>query len=178
MSPNVIETFASWQIPTAQNWGELTRLLVGPKQPCTIALSPDGSFFAVNPRTMNVLLSTAQNTIALGLNSLIAYGISDGTSYPKSLGHTSGCILVFARRGAPSSGSVFHIFSTNFGSTHMDAQMKRNPWRNPPHSTSANSSRPFPIDAHTSSIMASPSAPRPAPSSTILFRSRTHRRAR
>ena len=73
VGPGEIETLASWQIPTAQNWGELTRLLVGPKPPCIVVLSPDGSFFAVNPRTMNVLLSTAQNTIAMGLNSHMAY---------------------------------------------------------------------------------------------------------
>ena len=75
VSPGAIETLASCQIPTAQNWGELTRLLVGPKPPrttCTV-LSPDGSFFAVNPRIMKELLSTAQNTIAMGLNSHTAY---------------------------------------------------------------------------------------------------------
>ena len=43
VGPGEIETLASWQIPTAQNWGELTRLLVGPKPPRTtcIVLSPD-----------------------------------------------------------------------------------------------------------------------------------------
>ena len=84
VSPNVIETFASWQIPTAQNWGELTRLLVGPKPPCTIVLSPDGSFFAVNSRTMNVLLSAAQNTIAMGLNSHTAYFILNPSDIPNA----------------------------------------------------------------------------------------------
>ena len=54
-----IETLATWQIPTAQNWGELTRLLVGPK-PHTIALSPGRCFFAVTPTILKVLLRTAQ----------------------------------------------------------------------------------------------------------------------
>ena len=59
VGPGEIETLASWQIPTAQNWGELTRLLVGPKPPCTIVLSPDGFFFAVNPRTMSRVFQSA-----------------------------------------------------------------------------------------------------------------------
>ena len=68
VSPGAIETLNSWLIPTAQNWNELTQLLVGPK-PKPIVLSPSGCFFAVAPTTMKVLLHSAQSTIALGTNS-------------------------------------------------------------------------------------------------------------
>ena len=68
VSPGAIETLNSWLIPTAQNWNELTQLLVGPK-PKPIVLSPSRWFFAVAPTTMKVLLHSAQSTIALGTNS-------------------------------------------------------------------------------------------------------------
>ena len=81
MSPGTIETLNSWLIPTAQNWSELTRLLVGPK-PNTIVLSPSRSFFAVTPSTMKVLLQSAQSTIALGINSHITHFTLDPSDIP------------------------------------------------------------------------------------------------
>ena len=81
VSPGTIETLNSWLIPTAQNWNELTRLLVGPK-PNTIVLSPSRCFFAVTPSTMKVLLQSAQSTIALGINSHITHFTLDPSDIP------------------------------------------------------------------------------------------------
>ena len=68
VSPGIIETMNSCQIPTAQNWNELTQLLVGPK-PNNVVLSPSGCFFAVAPSTMKVLMHSAQSTITLSNNT-------------------------------------------------------------------------------------------------------------
>ena len=68
VSPGIIEAMNYWQIPTAQNWNELTQLLVGPK-PNNIVLSPSGCFFAVAPSTMKVLMHSAQSTISLSNNT-------------------------------------------------------------------------------------------------------------
>ena len=81
VSPGTIETLNSWLIPTAQNWNELTQLLVGPK-PNTIVLSPSRCFFAVAPSTMKVLLHSAQSTIALGINSHITHFTLDPSDIP------------------------------------------------------------------------------------------------
>ena len=68
MSPGIIEAMNSWQIPTAQNWNELTQLFVGPK-PNNIVLSPSGCFFAVAPSNMKVLMHSAQSMITLSNNT-------------------------------------------------------------------------------------------------------------
>ena len=86
-SPGDIETLASWQIPTAQNWPELKRLLTGPAQR-VIVLSPDKSFFAVAPTIMEKFLRTAQYTIAMGLNSHMAYFTLDPSDIPTARSQT------------------------------------------------------------------------------------------
>ena len=75
------ETLNSWLIPTAQNWNELTQLLVGPK-PKPIVLSPSRCFFAVAPTTMKVLLHSAQSTIALGTNPHDTHFTLDSSDIP------------------------------------------------------------------------------------------------
>ena len=105
MSPgDVIDTLASWQIPTAQNWGDLTQLLVGPK-PHTIVLSPDRRFFAVTPTIMKVLLRTAQDKIALGLNSHMAYFTLNASDIPIARSQNELARLLNA---PPAHSVVFH----------------------------------------------------------------------
>ena len=100
--PNILLYNNPQQIPTAQNWGELTQLLAEP--PNTIVLSPNGSFFAVNSRTMNVLLSIAQSTIAMGLNSHMAYLTLNHSDIPTAQDQAE-LIRLFA---VPLSHSAVH----------------------------------------------------------------------
>ena len=74
---SIIETLASWQIPTAQNWPVLNRLLIGPARRVIALESPGKSFFAalahLAPTIMERFLHTAQNMISMGLNSHMAH---------------------------------------------------------------------------------------------------------
>ena len=84
VSPGAIETLNSWLIPTAQNWNELTQLLVGPKQNTNHyrPISQSRCFFAVAPSTMKALLDSARSTIAMGLNSHMAHFTLDSSDIP------------------------------------------------------------------------------------------------
>ena len=86
--PNILLYNNPQQIPTAQNWGELTQLLAEP--PNTIVLSPDGSFFAVNPRTMNVLLHVSGRASYL-INRFIGLGVCQPLIPPGRQSRTWDC---------------------------------------------------------------------------------------
>ena len=106
-SPGDIETLASWQIPTVQNWPELKGLLTGPTQR-VIVLSPDKSFFAVAPNIMKKFLRTAQYTIAMrmGLNSHMAYFTLDPSDILTARSQTERARLFAA---APSAHSAVFV---------------------------------------------------------------------
>merc|ERR1712078_559409 len=124
--------------PPAQNWNELTQLLVGPK-PNTIVLSPSRCFFAVSPSTMKVLLHSAQSTIALGINSHITHFTLDPSDIPTARDQNE-LARLFAAPSAYSTVSYDDYFAVKpailatllkcFGASMPNTSLSSNPSSN------------------------------------------------